>query len=317
MRSFVAAFVALGVLSLAAPALADANDVAARNTARKLGAEGLELFEKGDYEKALEKFNLANQLVPAPTLGVRIARCLAKLGRLVEASEMYLEVVRQELPRGTPLVQKKAQAEAAEEREKLLPRIPSLTIDVTGPRGDALRVIVDGDEMPSAMIGQRRPIDPGKHAIQAIRPDITVTRDVTLAEGRTEAVALELPALPAAAPSAAAKDDTWVTVGWIGVGVGAAGVVLGAGNGLLAMKNASDLEATCGTDRACPASESGSVDFLDFTRVASTTGFIVGAVGLAVGIPLLVLGDDGPGAASGASVTPWVGPSGAGVVGRF
>lgn len=317
MRRLFAALAVSLVLTSAVDAAADANEVAARNTARKLGVEGLELFDKGDYEKALEKFNLANQLVPAPTLGVRIARCLAKLGRLVEASETYLEVTRQELPRGTPYVQKKAQAEAAEEREKLLPRIPTLTIEVVGPRGEDLRVLVDGDEMPAAMIGQKRPIDPGKHGISAVRPDTTVTREVTLAEGRTESISLELPPLPSAPPKPAAEDETFVTLGWIGIGVGAAGVALGVGNGIAAMSKASDLEEVCGGDGTCPTSEASRVDSLDFTRVVSTTGFVVGAVGLAVGIPLLLLGKEGSGAPAQGTLTPWVGPTSAGLSGRF
>ena len=101
-------------------------DAAARSTARKLGQEAVKLYEAGDYAGALEKFNTADSLVPAPTLGLYAARCLAKLGRTGRGVGA--------LPRGHPHaarsrrrspVMRKAQADAVAEREKLLPTIPT------------------------------------------------------------------------------------------------------------------------------------------------------------------------------------------------
>ena len=314
MRPFVLAVATVVVLATT-HAYADANDVAARNTARKLGAEALKLYESGAYAEALEKFQLANQLVPAPTLGVRIARCLDRLGRLVEASETYLDVSRQELERGAPYVQKKAQVEAADEREKLLPRIPSLTVVIAGPHEDGVRVLVDGDEMPLAMVGQRRPIDPGKHTIDAVRADTTVSRELLLKEGQVETVTLELPPLPLPPPPVNPDDELFETIGWVGIGVGASGIVIGAANGVLTLTQQASLEETCGADRACPDSESGKVDFFNFTRVTTTVGLVVAVAGLAVGIPLLLTSQDTSSAPT--AVVPWVGPQSAGVAGRF
>ncbi len=314
MRPLVVA-VAAAVVLAPTHAYADANEVAARNTARKLGAEALKLYESGAYAEALEKFQLANQLVPAPTLGVRIARCLDRLGRLVEASETYLDVSRQELERGAPFVQKKAQVEAADEREKLLPRIPSLTVVLEGPQEEGVRVLVDGDEMPFAMVGQKRPIDPGKHTIEAIRSDTTVTRELTLKEGQVETVTIELPPLPVAPPPVNPDDELFRTIGWVGVGVGASGLVIGAANGVLTLTQQSSLEETCGADRACPESASGDVDFFNFTRVATTVGLAVGVAGLAVGIPLLLTTEEQ--STSSTAVVPWVGPQSAGLAGTF
>ena len=130
-------------------------------------------------------------------------------------------------------------------------------------------------------------------------------------------MSLELPPLPIPPPKPPREDETLVTLGWIGIGVGGAGVALGVGNGVAAIMKASDLEEVCGGDGSCPASEASRVDSLDFTRVVSTTGFVVGAVGLAVGIPLLLLGKEGSGAPQSSALTPWVGPNGAGLSGRF
>ena len=96
----------------AATARGEGADLEVKSAARKLGNEAQKLFDAGDYEAALEKFNLADSLVSAPTLGLRAARCLVKLGRLVEASERYLEVTRMHLDRSAPMVMRKAQVEA-------------------------------------------------------------------------------------------------------------------------------------------------------------------------------------------------------------
>src|SRR4051812_30455373 len=88
-------------ITVAPGARAENVDAAARSTARKLGQEAVKLYEAGDYARALEKFNTADSLVPAPTLGLYAARCLTKLGKVVEASERYLEVTRMQLDRGS------------------------------------------------------------------------------------------------------------------------------------------------------------------------------------------------------------------------
>jgi hypothetical protein len=106
-RALAVALVAMATLG-AAPAFAQAIDPSTRAAARKLGEDAGKLFESGDYAGALEKYNLADQLVPAPTLGVRAARCLVKLGRIVEASERYLDVTRIKLEKSALGVQRKA-----------------------------------------------------------------------------------------------------------------------------------------------------------------------------------------------------------------
>src|SRR5690242_3471253 len=119
-RRSIAAAVLFAVALSGPAARADSVDAAARATARKLGTEAVKLFEAGDFAAALDKFNTADSLVPAPTLGLYAARCLVKLDRLVEASERYLAVTRMQLERGAPAVMRKAQADAVTEREKLM-----------------------------------------------------------------------------------------------------------------------------------------------------------------------------------------------------
>jgi len=312
--------VGLVLLSVAAPREVLAEDVATKSAARKLGEEGIALFDKGQYGEALEKFNLADQLVPAPTLGLRAARCLVKLGRLVEASERYLEVTRMDLSRIqiTPAF-RKAQAEALKEREELLPLIPNLTVEVTGPIGDGITVYIDGEQIPAALLGQKRPIDPGKHDIEVKRGEAKVKKSVDLMVKQQEKVVLELPALPK--PKPPEPNGTLRALAWVGIGVGAGGFIAFGVNGALLLSKQNDLIGKCGTDRTCPAEFQSDVDTFDLLQVGTTAGLVAGVVGLSVGIPLYFASNpkikEEKKDASVLTWMPYVGPGSVGVKGTF
>src|ERR1700677_681378 len=91
MRRLGGIVLALGILAGAAPRAEaqPAKDPAIVATARSIALDALALFDKGDFAAALEKFNRADDLVHAPTMSLNAARCLEKLGRLVEAHERY------------------------------------------------------------------------------------------------------------------------------------------------------------------------------------------------------------------------------------
>lgn len=274
-------FLALAIL----PRVASAQDFATKSAARKLGEEAIALFEKKQYAEALEKFNLAEQLVPAPTLGLRAARCLVQLGRFVEASERYLEVTRIELPQNqiTPAF-RKAQADALIEREDLVPLIPFLTINITGPLGDGL-VFVDGEQIPTAILGQKRPIDPGVHEIEVRRKDTKVSKKVDVVVKENEKVTLELPPLPA--PKAPEPDPKLRALAWVGIGVGAGGTIAFAVNGSLAVAKGRELDKACPKDQCLPPFHD-KVDTYNVLRYATTAGIVAGVIGFGVGIPLLI-----------------------------
>jgi hypothetical protein len=143
---------------------AEAVDDATRSAARALGEQGIALYEAGDYPGALAAFERAEALVQVPTLSLRAARCLEKLGRWVEASERYLTTtaltVSPSLPEAYQEAQRQAQAEAAEARAALTPRIPLLEIVVEGPPPDDLRL--DGRVVPTAALGLKAPGGSGR-----------------------------------------------------------------------------------------------------------------------------------------------------------
>lgn len=323
LRARTAAIVvALG--SLAAPLVAHAEaDAASRATARKIGNEAIKLYDAGQFAAALDKFNTADALVPAPTLGLHAARCLAKLGRLVEASERYLDVTRMQLDRSAPLVMRKAQAEALTEREALLPKIPSLEIAIEGPTGDGISITVNGKPLASALVGQRRPIDPGAHHVEIKRADTTVSRDVTLNLGQIDRLLIKLPPLP---PKPVPKTPPLRWVGWSAIGLGAFGAVFGAVNGVLAIVTQQSLLDKC-PDRRCPEFAWPQAKAYDLMRVFTTTGVVIGVVGLGAGIPIVLVtpktvyeippADAGAKAARAPQIDVWINAGGAGLSGVF
>ena len=167
-------------------------DAATKSAARTVAEEALKLYDKGDYAGAYEKANRANDLVHAPTMALLTGRCLEKLGRLVEASEKYLEASRATLEPNASAAQKSAQSEAEKARTALMPRIPSVELVLDPPAPNA-RVTLDGKHVPPAMVGIKRPIDPGAHTVAVARDRESASQDFTLKEAEAVRVVLKAP----------------------------------------------------------------------------------------------------------------------------
>jgi hypothetical protein len=224
----------------------------------------------------------------------------------------------------------------------LAPRIPSLTITVSGAP-DA-KVTIDGAPVPAAAMGVRRPVDPGKHAIRAEATGFAAAEaSLTLAEGKNAPVVLKLEraAAATAAPLAATTPPVEApkaspevtppgeaqpatdapqrsprkTIGMVALGVGGAGLVLGAVTGGLAIGKHGALKTACG-EGPCPASQQGAVDSYHLLGALSTAGFIVGGACAATGVILLLTA---PRAQPGkeATLTPVIGLGYLGAEGKF
>ena len=190
--AFVAAL-AVAPASAAPPAVDDATKAAARD----LGKDGIALFEAGDFAGALEKLSRADALVRLPSTGLLVARALAKTGKLVEASEKYLAVTAIPPAGEENETQTRARATATQEREALAPRLPTLKVELDAELVGAT-VTLDGRPLPAALLGVKRPTNPGEHALAAVL------------EGGTWAAGRELAAARRGGepPSASASDGT-------------------------------------------------------------------------------------------------------------
>jgi hypothetical protein len=176
----------------AASSFAQPVDAATKATARQLGEEGMRAFDQGDCVTAADRLSRAHDLVHVPTLAFYAGKCLEKLGRLVDASEKYVEATRDPVDPGAPGPVKAAQADAERARKALVPRIPSVLLGLQPPVPDAV-LLLDGRPVPPAMIGVKRPIDPGAHVAEVQRAGGVTRRPFTLQEGESQSLVLDVP----------------------------------------------------------------------------------------------------------------------------
>ncbi len=296
LRRFCAAVLLTATLSVHAQA--QQVDDATRSAARQLATEGSSAYQADDYAQAYDRFNRAHQLVHVPTVGIWAARSLVKLGRFVEASERYLEVERTPLAEGAPPEHVKAQKDATEERALLLPRIPSVRITLQGVDPSEALVSLNEQLLQAALLGVKRPVDPGKIRIKGVHGQQVVEQNLELAEGATRDVVLDFPKLSHVKPSAplgtteskpppqqGAPGSADHTLSYVAFGVGGAALITGGIFGGLALSQKSDLDAAC-PERKCGPEHHGDNDGYDTKRLVSGVGLIAGAVLVGAGAVL-------------------------------
>jgi hypothetical protein len=334
-RTQIATLLALTVLAITPALEAQPVDDATRGAARNLGQEGVEAYQGGDFATASTKLDKAYRTLKAPSLGLWSARALVKLGKLVEASERYVEVTRLSVSGGDTAVQRQAQADAESELTQLRSQIPNVIVQVEGAAVDSATITVDGVPLVSTLVGERRPINPGKHVVQGTSGSATVKVEVELTAGETKTAVLSFaPGTPTPSAGAATPEPTggavsspsapgpdappagkksFKTLGFVALSVGAAGLVVGGVTGGLALGKKSDIDSSPNCDgNRCERSEADLVDSYSTLRTVSTVGFIAGAVLAATGAVLVLTSPKEP-----EQVALRVGPGMARLEGRF
>lgn len=333
MRATIATALFFGALAFAAPAAAEAPDAATRTAARALGTAGVEAYQANDFAAASDKLEKAYALLPAPSLGLWSGRALVKLGKWIEAADRFLEVTSLQVPTGDYAVQKRAQADAATELTALKPRIPTVVVTTPGAELSECSISIDGVPVASSLLSEGRLVDPGTHVIEARRGRDEARVEVTLAEGErktaelvfaapapapvTPSVVAPVPRAPVPAtapkPETAAPSSAQRTWGWVAVGAGGVGLVVGGVTGLVAIGEKSDIDGnpSCHGNHCAP-SEQSRVDAYNTQRTVSSVGFYAGGALAVLGVVLLVTAPS-----RAASARAYVGPGSAGVRGTF
>jgi hypothetical protein len=329
---------ALGASALLPPAEARAAEPSAadRATARTLAQEGYLALRDKDYATAADRFGRAVALVHAPTLLRDLARAQVGLGKLVDAHENYSLIIREGVAPDAPAPWVQAVADAKAEIVAIPPRLPWVTITVTGPSDPV--VTIDGVTVAAASLGVKRPADPGKHEIRAAAKGYyTAKKVVVLKEGESVNIGFELEdappeadpepvEAPVAAPVDTPTEPAWRKPAIISAfAVGGAGLVLGGVTGAMALSKHSKLSTDC-PGGTCGADHKAELDSYHTVGKLSTIGFVVGGVGAAAGVVLLLVK---PRSSSDVaeptarqerkklSMTPFVGLGCAGVEGTF
>ncbi len=260
-RSWLAAAALAVVSALAAPALAlPGGSFADREAARAISGKAYEMFEKGEWRKAIDLFQQAEARYHAPPHLLYVARAQAKLGLLIEAKGTYGRVIDEKLAADAPAPFKDAQASARAERGEVEARTPSLvvTLAITAPRGAS--VALDGEPIAPGDLGKPLERNPGAHVLTVEAPGVPrAEREVVLraGDGVQRITLLARVAAPSVVPAVAA-----FVVGAVGLGVGTTAAVL--------LRSAAPGQTTA-------------------LRVTEVTGFAGGGVGVGAGVVLLVV----------------------------
>jgi len=311
---------------LVAPRLHAEPSEADRATARALASEGYKALQEKNYEVAADRFRRADALIHAPTLVVDHARALVGLGKLVEAHERYELIAREGIDPKSPKSWQKALETATKELEVLKPRLAWVTIQIKGPSEP--KVLVDDGTVPTAALGVRRAINPGKRTIRASADGyLPGEKTLTFAEGEEQSVEIELLVDPNAQKVSVEPEPQAGTVqdapkrrsnalAYVMLGVGGVALAGGGVTGVLALGKRSDLEKVCNDAGRCPSSAKEDLDAYHLFGLISPISLGVGVAAAATGITLLVTRPKAQ-TENSASIEPYFGLTSVGATGRF
>lgn len=321
---------AIALSSIFVASSAQAQSLADKETARALMDEGDAKRDAKDYKGALAAYEKADAIMHVPTTGLEVARMQAQLGMLLEARETLSRVIRIPAKPNEPAPFSAARKTADQLNEELGKRVPAVQINITGGAGTAT-VSIDGENVPPAVLGVPRKVNPGHHVIVVKAASAEKREEIDVAERETKTVAIDLTPTPVVAekpvvqttdePSGGSSTGKVLMFG--GFGVAAVGIGVGAVTGIMSMSKVDEIKQDCVGDK-CLASRAGDIDDAKSLGNISTIAFAVGGVGAAVGIVGLIMSSGSseakpaPGTTAHARlVKPVLSPSYVGLSGSF
>ncbi len=271
-----------------------------KENAKKQLTEGIDLFKESKFDEALEMFRVSYSKVSSPNTRLMIARCLVELKRYTEAYHELTATLdeAQTLARGASKYENTAKAAQAE-LDKVTKQVSIVELDV------GAEVTLGGQPLPPDQWRSPLILQPGPNTLELKLSNgetKRVTVDLQPGQRSRAELAIDAPTrtaapAPVAAPASAApmREDPGVarsTLGWTGIGVGAAGVIGFTVFGLLAVRAHDQLQSECIGTR-CPESlrdvaENGRA----YQTYANVSGAI-GVVGLVAGV-YFFLSDSSP-----------------------
>jgi serine/threonine-protein kinase len=309
--------IAVLVAVLAAPAVARAqkDDV---SRAESLFNAGKALLESGQNVDACAKFAESKRLAPGLGVTLYLADCYERIGRIASAWSEFCSA------EGLARQRNDKRADVARGRaQDLEAKLDRLTIAVAPTVPTAgLSILRDGAAVSQEEWGLAVPVDPGDHTVVVSSPGHAprtiaahVGPDAPNATVRIDRLEDTAPSAPTAsparppAPSSAAEAppplasspapasppapaDPGTTRRWVGIGVGAAGLVgiaVGSAFGLSAKSKLDDSNSgPCDAQDKCDRSGLALRQDASNAATASTIAFAIGGVAVAAGVVLYV-----------------------------
>jgi len=284
-------------------------------TAKTAWTLGKRLALQGKHEEAAGALREAVKNDPKVQYQLDFARSLVKIKSFVEASELADAVIASQEPNA-----QRAKQVAAQLKKDIDARIPTLKIEVSGAEASAASVTVNGE---TAEIGKALRFDPGSYTVRGrtgSQPEVTERLELAESEHRTVTLSLGKSTEPAPTEPKTSGGGNMAPAAVL-YAVGGVGLVIGAVMGVLAFNKTGEVEELCG-GTVCPPELADEVALAQDYGTASTVAFAIGGLGVAAAIILtftvgLDSGDAPAAEKKEVSVTPYIGPLGAGVRGTF
>lgn len=294
---------------------ADQATAVQREQAQAKFTKGRKLFEKKQYEEALQELKASHEIVSSPNTRLMIARCLQEMGRLVEAYAEFgrTAVEARELERADRRYAQAAES-AEEERRDLETKLGFVVVDVQNPAPDST-LRVGGEEIKRAAWGVPAPAMPGDTEVVVETPGRPpVRKSVTLSAGQRAETTIDAGVRPPEPepppPPPPEKSNSTRTWAYVAGGVGVAGLATFAVAGLMANGTYSDLDDECGGG-PCPPERQDDIDAGRRQQTIANIGLAVGVIGLGTGVALYLSSepsDSAPGPSTAVVVSPnWIG----------
>jgi hypothetical protein len=156
--------VALGLAAFTAPSAAHAQDDATTKAARARFQEGVEFYDKKNYESARAAFLQAYALRKHPAVLLNLAQSSLRSGHAAESVKYFQQFLR-ESTTITPAQRSDAEGGIAEARAKLG------RLEISAPT--AAEITVDGSVVGNAPLPEAVDVEPGSHTIKARMTDGT------------------------------------------------------------------------------------------------------------------------------------------------
>lgn len=313
------------MLSLSPPARAGEPATGDKALAEALFRAAKDLQAQGKLAEACPKYVESHRLDPKPGSILNVASCHEEEGKTATAWADYAEAAAF-AARAKQADREKFARDRIGELEK---RLSFVTFQF--PAGQEISVALDGNALTTAASGTRVPLDPGEHTIDARAPGkMPWTTRVTVAAGPGERT-VTIPPLsddgvsggPSLLESRGGGLGTQRTLGWVGVGVGTAGVLVGSIFGAMTLSRTSTIDEHCQGSVCDPVGLAANDDAYG-SATASTVGFVVGGLALAAGVVLLLTAPPrrpaatasaaGTASASASAAHPWPRARGVGLV---
>jgi len=277
--------------------------------ADQLFSQGVDQMKPGNFASACPRIERSYQLDPKDWTLFTLAKCRDNEGKRTAALGHYRAYLRMFGAMTGAARQKHAgrAATATAQIAAIEPVLPKVKFIWETPPPAESRIVVDDIEFRPDTLDALLPLDPGTHKIVVQLPgEPQRTRTVTLAKGGSTIIDLT-PAKPQTdtaigaatgkggkgmtGPGSGAnrKRDPAKIAGFVGIGVGAAGLVAGAITGGMTISEKRAVDERCNDAYVCDTVGMAAVDRMNTFGNTSTALFIAGGVLAGVGVTLVLV----------------------------